>query len=437
MNRAVTLFLTALALGGCIRGPATLMLTPDVYIGTDVVLFENLPPELQTSQADLLYVTDRLPESESEGNVRYGYGRSHSLAFGSVVVDIGDGLSWEELVRESERRERSKRVRLGISSVTELGRFPKTPLDYVVVGYAIERDRELLAERARVNVKLRRELRKRLNSAPRKEVLLYVHGYRKPFDEAAFSLAEGWHFLGREQVPILYTWPAGHRGLFGYVYDRESGEFTLYHLKQLFQMLASMPEIKKINIIAHSRGTDVVLSTLRELFIEARATGQDPRVQFRIDNLILAAPDIDYHVARQRVHAERIGAGVGQLNIYTSESDKAIDIAERFLGSETRLGKAQADEYSEDRKRLLSALPNMHIIDVDYVRGRDRYRHAYFRKSPAASSDVVLTLRYGRKPGAEHGRPLIHQGHNFWLLTDDYMLSEDYLPTGGRSKREK
>ena len=43
------------------------------------------------------------------------------------------------------------------------------------------------------------------------------------FEDAIFRIAELWHFLGREGVPIAYTWPAGHPGLLrGYNYDRES-----------------------------------------------------------------------------------------------------------------------------------------------------------------------------------------------------------------------
>ena len=70
-------------------------------------------------------------------------------------------------------------------------------------------------------------------------------------------IAELWHFLGRQGVPILYTWPAGFGGLRGYTRDRESGGFTIFHLKQFLRLLASTPELEELNIIAHSRGTDV------------------------------------------------------------------------------------------------------------------------------------------------------------------------------------
>lgn len=107
----------------------------------------------------------------------------------------------------------------------------------------------------------RAALNQRLALAPKKEVTIYLHGYNNSFEDAAFTLAELWHFMGREGVPLLYTWPADRGGIRGYAYDRESGQFTLYHLKQLLRSLARFPEVEKVHIVAHSRGTDVATTT--------------------------------------------------------------------------------------------------------------------------------------------------------------------------------
>ncbi len=50
-------------------------------------------------------------------------------------------------------------------------------------------------------------IRKRPALTPRKEVFLDVHGVATGFDDAVLDLASIWHFLGREGVPIAYTWP--------------------------------------------------------------------------------------------------------------------------------------------------------------------------------------------------------------------------------------
>jgi hypothetical protein len=47
------------------------------------------------------------------------------------------------------------------------------------------------------------------------------------------------------------------------------------------------------------------------------------------------------------------------------------------------------------------------------------YGHDYFRTNAAVSSDLVLKIRYGFKPG-EAGRPLEHIGLNFWRVPEGY-----------------
>jgi len=59
-------------------------------------------------------------------------------------------------------------------------------------------------------------------------------------------MTELWFFLGRIGIPIVYTWPAGHPGIFGYTYDLESSEFTVYHLRRVLTAIAKFPEVEKI-----------------------------------------------------------------------------------------------------------------------------------------------------------------------------------------------
>jgi esterase/lipase superfamily enzyme len=155
-------------------------------------------------------------------------------------------------------------------------------------------------------------------------VLIFVHGVNTSFDEAVLTQAELWHILGRQGVPIVYSWPADNGGLFGYFVDRESAEFTIFHFKQFVKMLASFPEVEGINIIAHSRGAAVTTTALRELVIETRAAGKRPRDHLRIDNLVLASADLNFDIVRQRLMAEKFGPAIGQITSYVTRSDKAL-----------------------------------------------------------------------------------------------------------------
>ena len=76
---------------------------------------------------------------------------------------------------------------------------------------------------------LQGEIARRLAVARRKEVVLFVHGYNSTFESAALTMGELCHFLGRDFVCGIFTWPAGgQRGtLFGYNVDRESAEYAV------------------------------------------------------------------------------------------------------------------------------------------------------------------------------------------------------------------
>jgi esterase/lipase superfamily enzyme len=133
--------------------------------------------------------------------------------------------------------------------------------------------------------------------------VLFVHGYANTFQDAAFSMADLCHFLGREFVCGIFSWPAGgSRGLMaGYNVDRESGEFAVQHLKQTIRLISRNAGVERIHLMAHSRGTDVLASALRELNIEAYAAGSSVGGGLRIKNIVLLAPDIDADVAAAKI----------------------------------------------------------------------------------------------------------------------------------------
>ena len=399
------------------------MPTPNVYVGAEQAeIYQDVPAELQSNKIDLLYVTDRRPEKNDSEELFYGFGRSPSLAFGSAVVEIGEKLSWDELVELSLVRDRTKSTKLRMGQINELGRFPNVPFPAAVVDGVIQRDPAAIQAARETEKQLHAELGRRLRLAPKPEVVVFIHGYNNDFNDAAFTLAELWHFLGREQVPILYTWPAGHGGASGYAYDRESGDFTIYHLKNFLRSLAALRELDKVHVIAHSRGTDVAITALRELFLETLADGSNPRQRFRIQNLILAAPDMDFEVLLQRVVAERLELGLGQVTLYTSQKDKAIHIAERLFGSVVRVGRLQPTNFSPEQAESLKKVSDITFIELQ---GKsDPVGHGYFHSSPAASSDLILTIRYEMQPGAKHGRPMQPKGINFWVIDENYPTSQ-------------
>jgi esterase/lipase superfamily enzyme len=407
-----------LLIAGCAE-TRPLMPTPNLYTEEKATLFEALPEEYASTLVELLYVTDRAPETDEAGNLRYGYNRSNSLSIGTTVVDLGQNTTWEQLVEASRTHNRFGDFELGLVSIKEFARLPPTPTPYQVIDGEIVEDPEVVAAVDASVALLQAEVKRRLALTPHKDAYIYVHGYHNTFEDAAFALAELWHFFGREGLPIVYTWPAGYPGIFGYTYDRESSEFTVFHLKQVIKWLSEQPEIENIHLIAHSRGTDVAVSAFRELVIWARGAGINPRERFRIKNVVLAAPDLDVQVISQRIAAERLALAVDQATLYSSPEDEAIGLAEwLFASPRGRLGTVAIDELNEEEiERMKASVARVTVVNFE---GESTgYGHSYFRNNPAVSSDVVLKIRYGFKPG-EAGRPLEHIGLNFWRVPEDY-----------------
>ena len=414
---------------GC-SGARLMMPTPNVYLDTERDFYADLSPELKGTEVPLFYITDRTPEQDEKGNLRYGHGRSNSLAFGKTVVDLGVDITWEELLEASRTQQRLKPVKLEVKEVTELFRGPGTPIPFSLVDGKIVEEAKLAAQRDAAAEAFRGKLVRQLKLAPRKDVFIYVHGYHNTFDDAAFAMAELWHFLGRIGVPVIYTWPAGYPGIFGYTYDRESSEFTVYHLREVLGFISSFPEVDRIHLIAHSRGTDVAVAALRELTIAARAAEIDPLKKYKIHNLVLAAPDLDMQVVTQRIGGDRLALSVNRFTIYSSPADKAIGIASQLFESPRgRLGTVELEDLDETlrtvAKSTLKQLPGRFAIinfsgaaDVENSQ-RDRYGHSYFRDAPTVSSDLVLILRDDLDPGTP-GRPLEPIGLRFWRIPPGY-----------------
>ena len=413
---ALGLLLAVGLLAGC-PGPH-LMPTPNVYVQAPSNPFADVAPSLRTNTVDVLYATDRQPVPRDDGTLAYGSGRSFSLAVGSCVVEIGQDIAWDTLVQQSRQAERSQALPLRIRALTEQVRLLATPMPFVLhnglptVAPAVQEAYEHAAEQ------VRQDIRQRLTLTSRKAAYVYIHGYNNTFEDGVLVIAELWHFLGRQGVPILYTWPAGSGGgLRGYTHDRESGEFTIFHLKQFVRLLAATPELEELHLIAHSRGTDVLTSALRELYIETHAAGKDFRTVYRIKNVVLAAADLDLEVVSQRLAAEYVGLGTERTTVYVSDVDRAIGFANLLFMSLRRIGQLRPEDLTDEQRQHLERVARTQLIDARVPTGF--LGHAYFYRHPAVSADLVLVLRDQLEPGSP-GRPLHKRGANFWQITPDY-----------------
>ncbi len=405
--------IAATGLLGCER---QLMPTPNIYAdGRYDLVDADYQVEHLSSTVELLYVTDRKRVDTSDGSVKYGWKRSWSVAFGICEVEIGNGLDWKTLAENTTQSKRDVALPETIRSITEMVRMPPTPIQLVERDGVLIQDPETVAARDAAAASFAEVVRERLARSPRNEVLVYIHGFKTTFEEAAIVLA-GLHHFSRDIVPFLYTWPAGAPGLLqAYTRDRESGEFTVLHLKRFIRGLAAVPDVEKIHILAHSRGTDIAMTALRELLIEERGAGRLAEETYKIANLVLVAPDLDLDVVSQRHLGERLHNAADYLTLYVSRDDQAIGVAEWLARSTRRIGRIQPEDIQEPIRKRMERLKDVAIIDVRLK--SDAHGHSYYHRIPAVSSDLLLLLRYGARAGSPQ-RPLKAAFPGYWILDD-------------------
>lgn len=428
----VTVIGVALALRLASGGTHELVPTPNLYADSAENPFADVPVGFRNNLVDVLYVTDRRRvDGDAAGTVAYDYRRSISMAFGSAVVRYGDDVTWDELVKASRSRKRDVSLPQTLVKVEEKGRFPPTPWPYDPkadwTDGRIHFDPAIVAEHERVVELLKSDVRSRLALTPKKEVYVFVHGYNNYFEEAVSTIGSIWHFLPRQGVPIAYSWPAGMGGLRGYFYDRESGEFTLFHLKEFLRILGSIPEIEKIHFIAHSRGTDVLLTALREILIEKGGRDFVPPGHRKLGNVIVAAPDLDLETISQRISAEEVAAKIDRLTVYMSKSDEAIGFSTWLFMSQKRVGRIVEEDLSQVQRQRERVRHDGGWALISAELQGDFIGHSYFYSHPAALSDLILILRDNRAPGEASGRPLVQISSGFWRLDDHYPAPR---PTG-------
>jgi esterase/lipase superfamily enzyme len=405
--------------------------TPTLYAGLESTPLDEVAPAFQTPEIEILYATDRTRADKEDGSVRYGAGRSRSMVFGRCVIGIGEDLTWEEVVEESLDPRRSTGVPVEILSREEIVRFPSATAPLKVVDGGASELPETIEALDRAKAEMRAVLAERLEASERKEVFLYVHGIQNGFDDAVFTMAQMWHMMGRSGVPVVYTWPAEPAlgPLRGYTHDRESGEFTVFHLRQVLRIIAETPNLEKLHVLAHSRGTDVFTTALREVHLQMGGRWKETRERLKFGNLILAAPDMDLEVASLRLRPDMVTMVPERLTMYVSEHDKAIGIAEWLFVSAARLGRVRGDQLTEQQSDNL----NNGMIDVvdAKITKPGPYGHSYFVNNPEVLSDVIMIIRDDREIGTEHGRPLEQNESGMWVLRDGYP----YLKDTGRSLR--
>ncbi|MQY46179.1 alpha/beta fold hydrolase [Rhizobiales bacterium RZME27] len=214
--------------------------------------------------------------------------------------------------------------------------------------------------------------------------LVFVHGFNNRYEDSVFRLAQIVHDSGMQATPILFTWPS-RAELTGYEYDKESTNYSRTALEQSLRVLAADPAVKDITILAHSMGTWLAMESLRQMGI------RDGHVNSKIDNVILASPDIDIQVFAKQF--AEMGDPKPKFTIFVSQDDRALAASSFITGNVSRLGAIDpsAEPY---RSRLEKA--GITAVDLTKVKTEDSLHHGKFAESPQIVQLIGQRLMTGQ-----------------------------------------
>ncbi len=387
-----------------------LMSAPEVYSDGTVNPFEGMENISDESLLGMLYATNREPATNSD--LFYENKRGFLVRLGIAEISFGNQkLDWEEARRVSLLKTRSDKYPLKVTAVKEFGILDRSVSDLhdpTTLPLDLRTPAEQFANLINAKLKI----------SKRKDILIYLHGYKVVFDNPILVATELWHFLGYDGVTIAFAWPSTP-STWAYMSDLETARLSANGLRLLITFLAEETDAERINIVGYSAGTRVVIDALNQL---ALIHGGDDKAalrhRLRIGQVILVGSDYD----RDLFGASLINGLLelpDRLTIYLSEADKALGVSQWLFGR-NRLGQMfnerplqpHVDAYLRDNKSLV-------MIDVtDAESATSGNGHAYFRSSPWVSSDILISL-YHRLDPSRRGLVLLPD-LPIWSFPPDY-----------------
>jgi esterase/lipase superfamily enzyme len=403
-------------LGACAKKPLNqvlLMPAPDIYDSGGINPFSDFDPIEAIPYEGILYATDREPSNGAGKEAYYLNERGFVLRLGVAKIEVGNtNITWEEAREISLLKNRPSNFPLKVNSIEEFGILADSYSLFTrpaTLGPDAKKPAEVFA--AKVN--------KKLAVSTRKDIYIYVHGYKVVFENPLLVASELWHFLGYDGVFIAYAWPSTPKNL-AYFSDLETTSLSSFNFRIFLEYLVRETDAENIHIIGYSAGTRVVISGLGQLAM--KYTGEKKEVfqkRHRIGHVILTASDFD-----RQLYGTLVSSGILEVpqntTIYLSELDSALSLS-RWLFRRERLGQMwEKRELPEGVKEFLWKTDDLVLVDVtDAEEAATGNGHAYFRKSPLVSSDILSTLMYDLTP---EERGLFHSKEwPIWQFPPDYI----------------
>lgn len=223
--------------------------------------------------------------------------------------------------------------------------------------------------------------------------LLYVHGFNNSFRDAvlrAAQVADNINYNGRVYV---FSWPSVETTA-RYFDDLDNAEQAEIQLQQFIRAILEDSNIQRLDVIAHSMGSQPTLralGNLRALFDQRRGT--TPRGRLRLGQVIFASPDVSTPVFQAKI--SELVPFADRTTVYVSSADCALSLASNLRWGTPRAGykpRGTNPMYAE----------GVQVIDTTGLRAGGRWwnpfswcrrGHADFAEQPEVIKDLGVLFK--------------------------------------------
>jgi esterase/lipase superfamily enzyme len=241
------------------------------------------------------------------------------------------------------------------------------------------------------------ELRQAVSGAPVPEALVFVHGFKVPFAEAAERAAQVAFDLEFPGVPLVYSWPSEGK-VFDYAVDEANIEWSAPHFEEFLRLVLAESGARTVHVIAHSMGNRALVRALSSLQAQAAASGGAALRQ-----IIFAAPDIDRDTFVEL--AAKFQGRAERFTLYGSSNDRALK-ASKLFHRYPRAGESGENMALADGVDTIDSS----AADTSLI------GHSSYGSKRSILSDISLLLRYGHAPDGRFGfQPRERENRKYWV----------------------
>jgi esterase/lipase superfamily enzyme len=396
---SLALLCVPLLLVGCSK-KWKLMPTPLAHQFIGEAAYSDLSESQRSQDMEVFYATNR-PGGENPDAPEYDNGIVDKLHLGISTVRLGEpGLNWRDLVDLSTLRERKAKVPLTLGETHQIDSLPDTS------------GKEFAAS-----------INKALATCHTKDITIYVHGAKSTFLRSTVQGAQFYHFMTRDTAFIAYSWPSTGKFI-SYKKDIEFAAQSAPNLADLIEYLAANTRAKKINLLSYSAGGQVVapgLALLRDRYPDMSAAALKRKL--RIGDIYFAAADVGLRKFTTE-YLPKFSDIVDNVTLTFHEKDWVLGFAQSSHNEESRLGRPDSGELSEEEIKWLEKLAKEHKLDVLDMEFSTAERpvnfkaHGHWYLNEWVSSDAILQFLFHENPAR---RGLMKKPDSeVWYFPPDY-----------------